>query len=101
MARDQFLDEIFNTIVNHLENQFLKHGTSAVKTNLSEFSKEEIDQLVWETEEQYDMQISDIEINECFSEAFDYVNEIYRITATNHLEDYITFFGSVNQCMSY
>ena len=87
MNDDKMLDEIFQTFVNHLECVFLKKGAGYVNTRLSQYSDRDIMDLIWEVEEENDRIADRSEIQECFTEAMNYIDNLYCVRAQQAIED--------------
>ena len=86
MHKETILDEVYHEFVNRLERDFIKYGDFGLKFSLSDFSKQEIDDLIWEIETEHDIKLSDAEIEECFVDALNYLDKYYHISQREEME---------------
>ena len=78
MIREFMLDETFHRFVNHIESVYAFSGAFWVPTSIRDLNKRELDEILWEVEEEYGEMPTQVEIKECFTDALSYVNDIYR-----------------------
>ena len=80
MCNELILDEVFQSFTNKFEADYMLKGACAVRLDLDMYSVQEIDDLIWETEERYNITIDRNDLLATFAEAVDYIEEAYKIT---------------------
>lgn len=79
--REDLLDAAFHKFTHYLENIILKCGTFNCYTRLEQLGETELDCILWEIEEEFDTKLSYKEKEECFNDAFNYLDDLYAISA--------------------
>ena len=86
MDSEKMLDEVFQVFVNHLEAVYTKCGAGWVSTEINHYDEKDIDDLMWEIEEEFCVMPSKEEQEECFDDAVNYIDSLYNVRAQQALE---------------
>ena len=79
MDRETLLDATFHRFVDYLEREFKQNGTIFLKDCLELYSKEELQDVLFEIQEDFDEVPIQEELKECLADAVHYIDRLYKI----------------------
>ena len=99
MSREELLDSVYHTIANELERIYRCAGTCSMRLNIGQYSDKELDQFVWEAEEETGLKITEEEMDECFADAVHYIDSLYQVSDIQKLQDDLFNTDEYIQCL--
>lgn len=86
MDRETLLDATFHKFVNFLEREYLQNRTIFLKDCIELYSEEELADILFEIQEDFDEVPILEELKECLADAVHYVDRLYKIYSQQYYQ---------------